>query len=100
MLSCNITGFSPCCQLLLTGGRDEILNICSVNGYKKIANITAHSWAIYDIAYSPDSKLFATTSRDKTIKIWDSKNHNLLTTTNKTDFNGHTFSVNKLVCCS
>lgn len=99
-LSCNVTRFSPCGELLLTGGRDGFLNIWNVNGYKKTTSIAAHTWAIYDIAYSPDCKLFATASRDKTIKIWNSKNYKLLTTINKADYNGHAFSVNKLIWSS
>jgi WD repeat-containing protein 61 len=62
-----------------------------------IKSIPAHEWAIYDIAYSPNSKLFATASRDKTIKIWDSKTFELLKVINKEKDRGHLNSVNKLI---
>ncbi len=35
--------------------------------------IEAHNYAIYGLAFSPSSKYLASCSRDKTLKIWDSK---------------------------
>jgi WD40 repeat protein len=32
---------------------------------------TAHDKTVYTVAFSPDSKLVATGSRDATIKLWD-----------------------------
>ena len=55
-------------NFLLTGGRDGHLNIWQVGDYDMIKLIPAHEWAIYDIVYSPNSNLFATASRDKTLK--------------------------------
>ena len=60
-------------------------------------SIAAHDGAIYDIAYSPNSDLFATASRDKTVKIWDAKTFQLLEVLNKEDYDGHQYSVNKLI---
>ncbi len=96
-LSSNVVRFSPDGKLLLTGGRDAHLNIWQVENYELIKSIPAHEWAIYDIAYSPDSNLFATASRDKTLKIWDSKTFQLLKVINKEGYDGHQFSVNKLL---
>lgn len=89
--------FSPDGKFLLTGGKDAHLNIWQVGHYDKIKSIPAHDWAIYDIAYSPNSNLFATASRDKTLKIWDSKTFQLLKVINKEKYDGHQFSVNKLI---
>jgi WD40 repeat protein len=73
------------------------LNIWQVGSYEIIKSIPAHNWAIYDIAYSPNSNLFATASRDKTLKIWDSKTFQLLKVINKEKYDGHLNSVNKLI---
>ena len=60
-------------------------------------SIPAHNYAIYSIVFSPDGKYFATASRDKTIKIWDANNLNVLSRINKESFDGHINSVNKLM---
>jgi WD40 repeat protein len=76
------------------------LNIWQVGDYELLKSIPAHPWAIYDIAYSPDSNLFATASRDKTLKIWDSKTFQPLEVIDKENYDGHQFSVNKLIWSS
>ncbi|MGO3181984.1 MAG: WD40 repeat domain-containing protein [Aequorivita sp.] len=96
-LSSNVVRFSPNGKLLLSGGRDAQLNVWKVGDYELIKSIPAHEWAIYDIAYSPNSNLFATASRDKTLKIWDSKTFKLLEVIDKEGYDGHQFSVNKLI---
>jgi len=71
--------YSPDGKFLLTGGRDAHLNIWQTDSYELIKSIPAHNWAIYDIVFNPDTTLFATASRDKTIKIWDAKHINYCT---------------------
>ena len=93
----NVARFSPDGKLLFTGGRDGHLNVWDVDGYELIKSIPAHEWAIYDTAFSPDARLIATASRDKSLKIWDSKSFELLEIINKESFDGHQFSVNKLI---
>jgi WD40 repeat protein len=73
------------------------LNIWSVENYELIKSIPAHNWAIYDIVFSPDATLFATASRDKTVKIWDAKTYQVLKRITKLNFEAHTHSVNKLI---
>ena len=86
--------FSTDGKSLLTGGRDGYLNIWQVGNYKIIKSIPANEWAIYDIAYSHNSNLFATARRYKIIKIWDSKTFEILKVINKEKNGGHLNSVN------
>ena len=96
-LSANVVRFSSDGRFLLTGGRDAHLNIWQVGSYELVKSIPAHEWAIYDIAFSPDSNLFATASRDKTVKVWDANTYQLLEVLDKENYDGHQFSVNKLI---
>jgi WD40 repeat protein len=73
------------------------LNIWQTDNYELIKSIPAHNWAIYDIVFNPDTTLFATASRDKTIKIWDAKTYQLLHRITKENNEAHTHSVNKLL---
>ena len=80
----------------MSGGKDAHLNFWDVKSYSLLKSVPAHNFAIYDITFSPDHKLFATASRDKTLKIWDFKTMELLVRINKENFDGHVNSVNKL----
>ncbi|MGL4598573.1 MAG: WD40 repeat domain-containing protein, partial [Bacteroidia bacterium] len=50
-----------------------------------------------NIAFQPEGNLFATASRDKTIKIWDAEKIDFLLRINREKFSGHTHSVNTLL---
>jgi WD repeat-containing protein 61 len=89
--------YSPCGRYLLSGGRDAQLNSWEVaNDYVNHQKIVAHMYAINDIHYRPDGKLFATCSMDKSVKIWDAENFQLLKVIDKARHAGHGTSVNKL----
>jgi WD40 repeat protein len=64
--------YSPDDHYLITGGRDAMLNIFDVEkGYALTQSQPAHLFTINDIKFNPIlPEIFATASRDKTIKIW------------------------------
>ena len=96
--SVNTVCYHPNGKYLLSGSRDAYLNVWDIeNEYALIHHIPAHNYAIYSIAFSPDKKFFATGSRDKTIKIWQAENFDLLLRIDKSQHEGHTHSVNKLL---
>ena len=89
--------YSPDYQYLITAGRDAHLKILAVNQeYNLHKDIPAHLFAINDIKFSPNGKYFATCSMDKSIKIWESEQFNLLKVIDKSRHAGHGTSINKL----
>lgn len=89
--------YSPDYQYLITAGRDAHLKILAANQeYNLNKDIPAHLFAINDIKFSPNGKYFATCSMDKSIKIWDSEQFNLLKVIDKSRHAGHGTSINKL----
>jgi len=77
---------------LYTGGKDAILRVWDLETLKQIKAIPAHNFVIYDIEFLTETN-FITTSRDKTIKIW---NASTLAVIQKIEFKngGHIHSVN------
>jgi WD40 repeat protein len=89
--------YSPDYQYLISAGRDAHLKVLDVNNqYSLHQDIAAHLFAINDIKFSPDGKLFATCSMDKSIKIWDAEQFKLLKVIDKARHAGHGTSINKL----
>jgi WD40 repeat protein len=89
--------YSPDFQYLITAGRDAHLKILEVNNqYNLYQDIAAHLFAINDIKFSPNGKLFATCSMDKSIKVWDAEQFKLLKVIDKARHAGHGTSINKL----
>jgi WD40 repeat protein len=87
----------PTGAYLLSGGRDAHLCVWDMQqNWAAIARIPAHNFTINDIAFAPNAALFATASRDKTIKIWDSQTFQLLKVIDHARNAGHTHSVNRL----
>lgn len=96
--SVNAVCYHPNGKYLLSGSRDAYLNVWDIeNDYALLHHIPAHNYAIYSIVFSPCKKFFATGSRDKTIKIWDAENFELLLRIDKSQQQGHTHSVNKIL---
>jgi WD40 repeat protein len=80
---------------MLSGGRDAMLRVWDAKKLTLLKEIPAHNYAIYSISFSPDKKLFATGSRDKTLKIWKASDHSFLFRADKEKSDAHTHSVNK-----
>jgi len=97
-LSANCVKYHPQGDYLLSGGRDAHLKAwdCKAD-FAPIVSIPAHNFALYSIVFSPDEKLFATASRDKTIKLWDAERISFLLRIDHEKFEGHVNSVNRLL---
>lgn len=90
--------YSPDHTRLLSGGRDAQLKVWDIApGHELMQAIPAHLYTINDIVYSPDGKYFLTASRDKTIKLWNAENAELLKVIDRSKYNAHTHSVNKVL---
>lgn len=86
---------------VITQGEDlvSVSRDCHLRYYKQNKlnlDLVAHMYAINHIVKKADEKYFATASQDKTIKIWDAQNLQLLKVIDQSRFNGHSNSVNKL----
>lgn len=86
----------PTGGLILSGSRDAHLNIYTYPGFGLQQSIPAHKGAVYDIAFHHSGKIFATASRDKTIKLWDASIPEVLLKLDDAG-GGHKYSVNKLL---
>lgn len=82
-VSCFPVKLSPNGSFWVVGVR-KLLEIWSTEG-SFIRAIGSHSDDITDISFSPDSKMFASASKDNTIKIWKSEDGILLETISKGD---------------
>ncbi|WP_026995335.1 WD40 repeat domain-containing protein [Flectobacillus major] len=90
--------YSPDYQFLLSGSRDAHLKVWKVSdNYTIHQDIVAHLFAINDICYRSDGKLFATCSMDKSIKVWDAQTFKLLKVIDRARHAGHGTSINKLL---
>lgn len=65
--------FSPDESLLATCGSDGI-RLWNPRTAQFIKHLAAHSGDVNWVNFSPDGKLFATSSDDKTVKIWETGN--------------------------
>ena len=84
-------------QYLISGGRDAHLRVRHLNNLmKEVSAQPAHWYTINDIAFHPKAAIFATASRDKTIKIWDANTFSLLKVIETVRDQGHLNSVNRL----
>ncbi|MEQ8625847.1 MAG: WD40 repeat domain-containing protein [Vicingaceae bacterium] len=81
---------------LLIGEKDALLHEYTFEDNKLSDALPAHYWAIYEIDVSPTNNLFATASRDKTVKIWNASTLKVLKRFEGIKDKGHTHSVNAM----
>ncbi|TFY83850.1 hypothetical protein EWM64_g171 [Hericium alpestre] len=68
--------FSPDDKRVLTVSRDRtwrLFELQAANGYVPVAADKSHGRIIWDCAWAPGGEAFATASRDKTVRIWRTK---------------------------
>jgi WD40 repeat protein len=85
-------------KVLLSGGRDAMLNIWQVEegSLSLEKSVAAHNLHVQFIAVNEENGLFITSSMDKTIKIWDSQTFELLRVMDKMRHQAHVNSINKI----
>ena len=89
--------YSSNSRFLISGGRDAHLRVRDLEqDGKEISFQPAHWYTINDIAFHPKAPIFATASRDKTIKIWHAETYELLKVIETVRDQGHLNSVNRL----
>ncbi|MDZ4757729.1 MAG: cytochrome D1 domain-containing protein [Bacteroidota bacterium] len=89
--------FSSDGNYIYSGGRDALLVSYDRMEQKLISKIPAHTLHIHSIELSPDEKLLATSSMDKSIKIWDRNSMELLKVIDAPKYGLHLSSVNKII---
>jgi WD40 repeat protein len=90
--------YHPKAELMYSGGKDAMLQVFEYDEfvYMSAWSQPAHLYTVNDIQVSPDGRLVATASRDKTIKLWDARNMKLLKVIDFVRAGGHRHSVNTL----
>ena len=63
--------WSPDGETLITCGRDGTINILAADELRVIHKLRGHSDSVSDISLSRDGRLIASSSLDKTVRIWD-----------------------------
>jgi len=87
--------FNPINNELLSGGRDCYIKIWDLNILQLKHEYIGATLHINHISLNPDHALYAVSSMDKTIKIFDAHTHEALKFINKERNDGHNSSVNK-----
>ena len=90
---------SPNKPILYSAGRDAHLYAWEIRdeGLVGIAQVSAHLFSIHALAITPDGRMLATGSMDKTIKIWNPDSLELIKVIDQSRYGSHSSSVNKLL---
>ncbi|MEY4382916.1 MAG: hypothetical protein RI995_458 [Bacteroidota bacterium] len=85
-------------QQLISVGKDaKVKKWDVVDGQlKMLSELVGHIFTIHDVVTQPSGDFFATSSMDKTIKIWDANEFKLVKVIDQKRHGGHKNSVNKL----
>lgn len=85
---------------LYSGGRDAQLYQLHQKDLTLVNDLTPHMFTVYGILPHPVYPVFATISRDKSIKIWDRSTRALLKHVSlDRDYDGHRLSINSATWC-
>jgi WD40 repeat protein len=57
-----------------TAGRDGTVAIFATSNYKPLATLRGHQDWVIDVAWSPNGKLIASSSTDRTVRFWNAGN--------------------------
>jgi len=90
--------YTPDLSMLYSAGRDAHLRTFTVaDGYTLKDDFIPHMYTVNHILFSPNGKVFATCSKDKSIRIWDAASLRPLKTIDRSSHAGHGTSVNRLL---
>ena len=82
-------------EKLFSGGREAKISIWKDDEVTK--EINAHWYAIKDLKYNKENNLIISSSMDKTIKLWEAENMDLLKVIDYQKNEAHQSSVNKIL---
>jgi len=82
-------------DVLFSGGKDALIKVWKWNTEELVETIIAHNYAVYDLISLDEGQLFASASRDKAIKIWNSIDFKFVQKL-ELKSGGHRHSVNNL----
>lgn len=82
-------------KFLISGGKDGYLRIWDLTDFKVQLEIPAHNYAVYQILFVNNGQTIVTSSRDKSIKIWNSKDCSFIQKIERKD-GGHSHAINDL----
>jgi WD40 repeat protein len=84
-------------NVLAAGSRDAQLYVYDLASRRLLRQIKAHLYTINHLVPVLGGKYFATASRDKTIRLWQAENFELVKSLDREKYNGHANSVNRLL---
>lgn len=91
----NVVQTFPTKSAIISGGKDGFLRVWNISDEKKIIEIPAHNFGIYDLIFVNNGQHFVTVSRDKSIKIWDATTLNVVQKIER-KHGGHSHAVNRI----
>lgn len=93
----NVTALAIVGHHLISAGRDAKMYQLHLSTLDKEREITPHMFTVYSIAEVQVGELFATVSRDKTLKIWDKEFKLKKNLSRDKGIDSHTLSINTMV---